>query len=49
MAMMTLLETLAPDERAAFLLHEVFDVEYGRIASFTPSSTPDKLPAASES
>jgi RNA polymerase sigma-70 factor (ECF subfamily) len=32
-AMLTLLETLAPDERAAFLLHEVFDVEYGRIAS----------------
>ena len=33
MAMLTLLETLAPDERAAFLLHDVFDVEYGRIAS----------------
>jgi RNA polymerase sigma-70 factor, ECF subfamily len=32
-AMLTLLETLAPDERAAFLLHDVFDVDYGSIAS----------------
>ena len=32
-AMLTLLETLAPDERAAFLLHDVFDVEYQRIGS----------------
>lgn len=32
-AMLTLLETLSPEERAAFLLHDVFDVEYGRIAS----------------
>lgn len=32
-AMLTLLETLAPEERAAFLLHDVFDVDYGRIAS----------------
>lgn len=38
MAMMTLLETLAPDERAAFLLHDVFDVDYGRIASIIGKS-----------
>ena len=33
LAFMTLLERLAPDERAAFLLHDVFDVGYGEIAS----------------
>jgi len=33
MAFLTLLERLAPEERAAFLLHEVFDVGYGGIAS----------------
>jgi RNA polymerase sigma-70 factor, ECF subfamily len=33
MAFLTLLERLAPDERAAFLLHDVFDVDYGQIAS----------------
>jgi RNA polymerase sigma-70 factor (ECF subfamily) len=38
LAMLTLLETLAPDERAAFLLHDVFDVEYGRIASILEKS-----------
>lgn len=32
-AFLTLLERLAPDERAAFLLHDVFDVDYGNIAS----------------
>ena len=32
-AFLTLLERLAPDERAAFLLHDVFDVGYGQIAS----------------
>jgi RNA polymerase sigma-70 factor, ECF subfamily len=37
-AMLTLLETLAPDERAAFLLHDVFDVEYGQIASILDKS-----------
>src|SRR5688500_13127725 len=31
-AFLTLLERLAPDERAAFLLHEVFDVGYPQIA-----------------
>jgi RNA polymerase sigma-70 factor (ECF subfamily) len=31
-AFLTLLERLAPDERAAFLLHDVFDVDYGSIA-----------------
>jgi len=31
-AFLALLERLAPDERAAFLLHEVFDVGYGEIA-----------------
>jgi len=33
MAFLTLLERLAPDERAAFLLHDVFDVDYDQIAS----------------
>jgi RNA polymerase sigma-70 factor (ECF subfamily) len=33
MAFLTLLERLAPDERAAFLLHDVFDVGYVEIAS----------------
>jgi len=33
LAMLTLLETLAPEERAAFLLHDVFDVDYAHIAS----------------
>jgi RNA polymerase sigma-70 factor, ECF subfamily len=32
-AFLVLLERLAPDERAAFLLHEVFEVGYGDIAS----------------
>ena len=32
-AFLTLLERLAPDERAAFLLHDVFEVEYRDIAS----------------
>ena len=32
-AFLTLLERLAPEERAAFLLHEVFDVGYREIAS----------------
>jgi len=38
MAMLTLLETLAPEERAAFLLHDVFDVDYGRIAAILDKS-----------
>ena len=33
MAFLTLLERLSPDERAAFLLHEVFEVGYPEIAS----------------
>jgi RNA polymerase sigma-70 factor, ECF subfamily len=33
MAFLLLLERLAPEERAAFLLHEVFDVPYGEIAA----------------
>src|SRR5262245_37194249 len=32
-AFLTLLERLAPEERAAFLLHDVFDVGYPEIAS----------------
>jgi RNA polymerase sigma-70 factor, ECF subfamily len=37
-AFLTLLERLAPDERAAFLLHDVFDVGYGDIASVLEKS-----------
>ena len=33
MAFLVLLERLAPEERAAFLLHDVFDFEYAEIAS----------------
>ena len=33
MAFLNILERLAPEERAAFLLHDVFDVGYGEIAS----------------
>lgn len=33
MAFLALLERLSPEERAAFLLHEVFDVGYGPIAA----------------
>lgn len=33
MAFLTLLERLAPEERAAFLLHDVFEVDYRAIAS----------------
>lgn len=32
MAMLVLLETLSPDERAVFVLHEVFGFDYGEIA-----------------
>ena len=31
-AMLTVLETLGPDERAVFVLHEVFDAPYDEIA-----------------
>src|SRR5688500_17011172 len=37
-AFLTLLERLAPEERAAFLLHDVFDVGYGEIASVLEKS-----------
>lgn len=37
-AFLTLLERLAPEERAAFLLHDVFDVGYGDIASVLEKS-----------
>jgi len=37
-AMLTLLETLAPEERAAFLLHEVFDIDYAQVASMLGKS-----------
>ena len=41
MAMLTVLETLAPAERAVFVLREVFDVPYDEIATAI-----DKTPAA---
>jgi len=37
-AFLVLLEQLTPDERAAFLLHEVFDTEYGEIAQILGKS-----------
>src|SRR5688500_18125570 len=41
MAMLLVLETLTPTERAVFVLREVFDLEYGEIAAAV-----DKNPAA---
>ena len=38
MAFLNILERLAPEERAAFLLHDVFDVGYGEIASVLEKS-----------
>jgi RNA polymerase sigma-70 factor, ECF subfamily len=37
-AFLVVLEQLAPDERAAFLLHEVFDTGYGEIAQILSKS-----------
>ena len=37
-AFMVLLETLGPDERAAFLLHDVFDFDYAEIGSILEKS-----------
>src|SRR5262245_35238139 len=37
-AFLALLERLAPDERAAFLLHEVFESDYGDIAQILGKS-----------
>ncbi|MBC2931584.1 RNA polymerase sigma-70 factor [Nocardioides sp. zg-1228] len=37
-AMLTVLETLTPTERAVFVLHEVFDVPYGEIAEAVDKS-----------
>ncbi|MFE5707329.1 RNA polymerase sigma-70 factor [Rhodococcus koreensis] len=39
MAMMLVLETLAPTERAVFVLREVFALEYGEIAAAVDKST----------
>jgi RNA polymerase sigma-70 factor (ECF subfamily) len=38
MAFLVLLETLGPEERAAFLLHDVFDFDYDEIASMLEKS-----------
>jgi RNA polymerase sigma-70 factor (ECF subfamily) len=40
MAMLTVLETLGPTERAVFVLHEVFDVPYDEIAESVGKSSP---------
>ncbi len=40
MAMLVLLETLSPDERAVFLLREVFGFDYGEIAEAVGRSAP---------
>jgi RNA polymerase sigma-70 factor (ECF subfamily) len=40
MAMLVLLETLSPDERAVFVLREVFGFEYDEIASAVGKSVP---------
>jgi RNA polymerase sigma-70 factor (ECF subfamily) len=38
LAFLVLLESLSPEQRAAFLLHEVFDEPYGRIAQIIATS-----------
>jgi RNA polymerase sigma factor (sigma-70 family) len=38
-AMLTVLETLAPTERAVFVLHQVFDMPYGEIAGVVGKSS----------
>ncbi len=40
MAMLTVLETLGPTERAVFVLREVFDLAYGEIGEAIGKSTP---------
>src|SRR5262245_29235193 len=40
MAFLMILERLAPEERAAFLLHDVFDIGYGEIASVIEKTEP---------
>ncbi|HEV7362676.1 MAG TPA: RNA polymerase sigma-70 factor, partial [Mycobacterium sp.] len=40
MAMLVLLETLSPDERAVFVLREVFGFDYGEIADAVGKPTP---------
>lgn len=40
MAMLVLLETLSPDERAVFVLREVFGFDYGEIAQAVGKPTP---------
>jgi RNA polymerase sigma-70 factor, ECF subfamily len=40
MAMLVLLETLSPDERAVFVLREVFGFDYGEIAQAVDKSAP---------
>jgi RNA polymerase sigma-70 factor (ECF subfamily) len=41
LAFLVLLESLSPEQRAAFLLHEVFDEPYDRIAEIIGTSVPN--------
>jgi RNA polymerase sigma-70 factor (TIGR02957 family) len=41
LAFLVLLESLSPEQRAAFLLHEVFDEPYSRIAEIIGTSEPN--------
>ena len=38
MAFLVLLESLSPEQRAAFLLHDVFDYDYGEVAAIVGKS-----------
>jgi RNA polymerase sigma-70 factor (TIGR02957 family) len=38
LAFLVLLESLSPEQRAAFLLHDVFDYDYGRVAQIVGTS-----------
>ena len=45
LAFMVLLETLSPEERAVFLLREVFDYEYDEIAAMLDTDAGELPPA----
>src|ERR687893_451615 len=46
LAFLVLLESLSPEQRAAFLLREVFDEPYDRIAEIVGTSEPNARPIA---
>jgi RNA polymerase sigma-70 factor (TIGR02957 family) len=47
LAFLVLLESLSPEQRAAFLLHDVFDYDYGKVAEIVGTSEPNARQLAS--